>query len=101
MPEGGGRSSDILLKGNDETCDLPHEDALIVTDEIGVYDVKRVLINFRSKTDVIFLDALNNMVKSEKDLQKVNFPLMVLPQQSLTPWGPPLFRYSWAKSGNC
>lgn len=51
-----------------------HDDALVIIIEINGYDVKRVLINSGSSTDVLFLDALNNIGKSEKDLKKVNSP---------------------------
>lgn len=56
------------------TC--PHEDALVVTTEIDGYDVKRIIIDSGSSRGVLFLDALKNIGKSEKELQKVNFLLM-------------------------
>lgn len=56
------------------TC--THEDDLMITAELDEYDVKKVLIDSSSSTYVIFLDALKEMDKSEKDLKKVNFPLM-------------------------
>lgn len=61
------------------TC--PHEDALIITVQIEGFDVNRILIDSRISTDVLFLDALKNMDKSKKDLQKVNFSLLGSPQQ--------------------
>lgn len=54
----------------------PHEDTLVITTEIDGYDVNRVLIDSWSLIDVLFLDALKRMGKNEKDLKKVNFPLM-------------------------
>lgn len=56
------------------TC--PHEDVLVITTEIDGYDEKRVPIDSGSSTNVLFLDAMKNMGKREKDLQKVNFPLL-------------------------
>lgn len=56
------------------TC--PHGNALVNSAEIDGYDVKRVLIDADSSTDVLFLDALKKMGRSEKNLKKVNFPLM-------------------------
>lgn len=56
------------------TC--PHKYALVVTTKIDEYYVKRVFIDSGSSTDVPFLDALKNTGKSERDLQKVNYPLM-------------------------
>lgn len=46
------------------TC--PHEDALVITAEIDGYDVKRVLIDSGSSTDVLFLEALRKMGKLER-----------------------------------
>lgn len=56
------------------TC--PYDDALVITAETEGYDVKRVLIYSGTSIDVHFLNALKNIGKSEKDLKKVNFPLM-------------------------
>lgn len=53
-----------------------HEDALAITAEIDDYDIKRVLIDSGGSTDKIYLDTLKKMGRSEKDLQKVNYPLM-------------------------
>lgn len=55
---------------------FPHEYALVITVEINWYDMKRVMIYSGSSTDVLFLDALKTMGKSEKDIKIVNFPLM-------------------------
>lgn len=51
----------------------PDEEVLVITTDIDGYDVKRVIIDSRSSTEVVFLDSLKNMGKSEKDLHKVNF----------------------------
>lgn len=52
----------------------PHEDALVITTEIDGYDVKRVLIDLESSTNVLFLDALKNMDKWER-LEEFEFSL--------------------------
>lgn len=53
-----------------------HKDSLVITAEIGDYDIKRVLIHLVSSTDVLFLEALKMMGCQKKDLKEVNFPLM-------------------------
>lgn len=53
------------------TC--THEDTLVITAEIDVYVVKRVLIDSGNSTDVRFLEALKKMVRSDKDLNKIIF----------------------------
>ena len=39
----------------------PHEDALVVTLRVSIYDVPRVLVNNRSAVNVIFLNTLRKM----------------------------------------
>lgn len=53
-----------------------YKDALVITTEIDEYDVKRVLIDSGSSIDVLFLEALKKMGRSENELKKVNFPLI-------------------------
>lgn len=53
-----------------------HNDALVITTEIDGYDVKRVLIDSGSSTDILFLYALRNMGNNVKAIKKVSFPLM-------------------------
>lgn len=64
------------------TC--PHDDALVMTTKIDGYDVKTVMIDSCSFTDVLFLDTRNNMGKSEKELKKLNFHLMEFTSTPLT-----------------
>lgn len=54
------------------TC--PRDDAFTITTVINGYDLKRVLIDSGISMDVLFLNSLENMGKSENDLKKVNFP---------------------------
>lgn len=49
--------------------------------------MKGVLIDSGSSTDVLFLNALKNMRKSENDLNKVNFPLIVFTLTTIYPMG--------------
>lgn len=67
------------------TC--PQEDTFVIAAEIDDYDVKRVLIDSGSSTDVFFLDALKKMGRSKKDMKKVNFPLMGFASQATYPVG--------------
>lgn len=67
------------------TC--PYEDTLAITAEIDGYDVRRVLVDSGISTDILFLDALMKMGHSEKELKKVNFPLMGFASQKTYPVG--------------
>lgn len=64
-----------------------HDDALVITTKNHGYNVMRVLIDFGISTDVQFLNALRNMGKDEKDLKKVNFPLMGFATTTTYPLG--------------
>lgn len=55
-----------LSKSGMEHVTCPHKDALVITAKIDGYDVKIVLIDSGSSTDLLFLDALKNMGKTEK-----------------------------------
>lgn len=56
-----------------EHVTFPHEEFLVITSEIDGYDVKWLLIDSGSSTNVLFLDSLKKMGRSEKDLKEVNF----------------------------
>lgn len=58
----------------------------MITVEINGYDVKRVLIDLGSSTNVVFLEELKQMGKSEKDPKKVNFPLMSRDSPNFSIW---------------
>lgn len=53
-----------------------HEDALVITEEVNAYDVKRIHIDLGSSTDVLFLEAYMGMEKSMTNLKKIGFPLI-------------------------
>lgn len=59
-----------------EYVTYPHEDALVIIAKIDWYNVKQVLIDSGSSTDVLFLDALKKMENLEKYLKNVNFLLI-------------------------
>lgn len=50
-------------KTENEVVIYLHDDALVITTEINEFDVKRVLIDTDSSTDVFFLNALKYMEK--------------------------------------
>lgn len=68
-----------------------HDDALVITTEMNDLDVKRIFVDSRSSTDVLFLDAFLAMGMTKKELQKVDFLLIDfavkdrLPPKSYTP----------------
>lgn len=54
----------------------PHDNAFSITAEINGFDVRRILVEFGSSTNVLIHDALVAMGKTIKDLKKVDFPLI-------------------------
>ncbi|XP_058217397.1 uncharacterized protein LOC131328472 [Rhododendron vialii] len=62
-------------------CDLelvqtPHSDALVLTVQIGVHDVKRVLIDQGSSAEVMYYDLLKKLDLLESALQHAEVPLI-------------------------
>ncbi|XP_058217537.1 uncharacterized protein LOC131328637 [Rhododendron vialii] len=60
-------------------CDLehvqtPHSDALVLTVQIGVHDVKRVLIDQGSSAEVMYYDLFKKLDLSESALQPAEVP---------------------------
>jgi len=62
----------------EETCDLdkPHDDALVISLDVGNCEVQRILIDTGSSVDLIFLDTLVRMGISKKDIKGAPSPLV-------------------------
>ena len=54
----------------------PHDDALVVTLRIGGYDVKRVMINQGSATEVMFSDLYKGLSLKLENLMAYSSPLV-------------------------
>lgn len=54
----------------------PHSDALIVTVQIGVHDVKRILIDQGSSAEVMYYDLFKKLDLPESALQPSEVPLI-------------------------
>ncbi|XP_058180075.1 uncharacterized protein LOC131298613 [Rhododendron vialii] len=59
-----------------EHVQTPHSDALVVTIQIGVHDVKRVLIDQGSSTEVMYYDLFKKLDLPESALQPTDVPLI-------------------------
>lgn len=64
---------------------IPFDDALIITTEINAFDVERILMEFVSSTNVLFLATLLSMGKTNKELKKLDFPLIRYAVKTTTP----------------
>ena len=54
----------------------PHDDALLITLRIGDYDVKRVMVDGSSATEVMYLDFFKELNLKLEDLTPYSSPLM-------------------------
>ncbi|XP_058185694.1 uncharacterized protein LOC131302919 [Rhododendron vialii] len=59
-----------------ERVQTPHSDALVVTVQIGIHDVKRVLINQGSSAEVMYYDLFKKLDLPESALQPAEVPLI-------------------------
>ena len=64
----------------------PHDDALVVTLQIGRYDVRRVLVDQGSGAKIMYLD-LYNINLMLKDLVSYNSPLVGFDGKTIIPKG--------------
>ena len=64
----------------------PHDDALVVTLQIGGYDVRRVLVDQGSGAKIMYLD-LYNINLMLKDLVSYNSPLVGFDGKTIIPKG--------------
>ncbi|KAK3030053.1 hypothetical protein RJ639_038464 [Escallonia herrerae] len=63
--------NDLDLEG----VSLPHDDAIVITIRIDVFQVKRILINTESSADILFEDAFFQMGISEYRVKPITSPL--------------------------
>ncbi|XP_058180120.1 uncharacterized protein LOC131298661 [Rhododendron vialii] len=61
---------------NLERVQKPHSDALVVTVQIGVHDIKRVLVDQGSSVEVMYYDLFKKLNLPETALQPVEVPLI-------------------------
>ena len=64
----------------------PHDDALVVTLQIGGYDVRKVLVDQGSGAKIMYLD-LYNINLMLKDLVSYNSPLVGFDGKTIIPKG--------------
>ena len=65
----------------------PHDDALLITLRIGDYDVKRVMVDGDSTTEIMYPDLYKGLKLKSKDLMPYNSPLMSFDEKLVIPKG--------------
>ncbi|RZS14749.1 hypothetical protein BHM03_00046479 [Ensete ventricosum] len=71
--------------GNEEYPD--HDDALVISTRMANASVKRVMINMRSSTDIMYLDAFQKLGLTDKDLVSLTSALTGFTRDSISPLG--------------
>ena len=65
----------------------PHDDALVVTLRIGGYDVKRVMVDQGSATEIMYPDLYKGLGLEPEDLMTYNSPLVSFEGKMVVPKG--------------
>lgn len=68
--------TNTVTKRDLETVQIPHTDALVVTVQIGIHDVKRVLVDQGSSVEVMYYDLFTKLDLPESALQLAELPLI-------------------------
>ena len=63
----------------------PHEDALVVTLQIGGFDVKRVMVDQGSGVEIMYLDLYEGLGLTPEDLTEYNSPLVAFDRSIILP----------------
>ena len=65
----------------------PHDDALVITLQIGGYDVKRVMVDQGSVTEIMYLDLYKGLSLRAEDLTPYSSPLVSFEEKVIIPKG--------------
>ena len=65
----------------------PHDDALVITLQIGGYDVKRVMVDQGSATEIMYLDLYKGLNLKAEDLTPYSSPLVSFKGKIIIPKG--------------
>ena len=76
-----------FLEEDKEGAFQPHDDALVVTLRIKAYDVKRVLVDQRSGTKIMYPDLYKGLNLKPKDLEKYDSLLVDFDGRMVIPLG--------------
>ena len=66
---------------------LPHDDALVITLQIGCYDVKRVMVDQGSAAKIMYLDLYKGLSLRVEDLTPYSSPLVSFERKVIIPKG--------------
>ena len=65
----------------------PHDDVLLITLQIGDYDVKRVMVDGNNAAEVMYPDLYKGLGLKPEDLMPYNSPLMSFDRKLVIPMG--------------
>jgi len=64
-----------------------HDDALVVTLQIGGFDIKRVMVEQESETKIMYPDQYKGLGLKPENLRKYDSPLVGFDRRTVTPMG--------------
>lgn len=77
----------LFIEEDLEGVDVPHNDALVLTVNICNYDVRMVLIDHRSSSDAVYLNAYNKLRRfiPSKNVRSINTPIYSFSRDPIWP----------------
>lgn len=65
----------MFLYENLQGVDTPYDDDVVISTTIAIFNIKRILVDSGSFSDILFYDAFSHMLLSINCLRKINIPL--------------------------
>lgn len=77
MVHAGGRKNEKITFTDEDLLDVvhPHNDALVLTLRIQEYDVRRILIDPGSSSEIMYVELFDKLRLSQTDLRPTSMPL--------------------------
>ena len=77
--ENDGESNQLSFSDRDLQCvETPHNDALVITLKIATCDVRRVLIDRGSSSEIMYMNLYRSLNIPPKDIILINSPVYSL-----------------------
>ena len=80
------RPDDVITFTDEDARKIqtPHDDAVVVSETIANYDVRRIFVNNESSTNILFYSTFSRMRLSADRLERVSTPLVGFAREAVT-----------------
>ncbi|GAV80602.1 LOW QUALITY PROTEIN: hypothetical protein CFOL_v3_24062, partial [Cephalotus follicularis] len=85
--KGWRRGGDVLLEADYEGVRLPHDDPVVVTLQVALFTMKRILIDSGSSVDILYKHAFDQLRIPADQLKPVKTPLVGFAGEMVHPLG--------------